>query len=152
MTDDHDHDQTYPPRATDLPAPAPPLLPPPAVTAGRVAAEPLAEENLWITSQDVAEWLGAMATDQPRLDDATAAARWYVQMRRSELGLDVAGAEAPPDVKLGTIIYAALIYQQRSSPTGFAAYGDGAVDVPGDSSQAYMRAMRLIGLRRPVAI
>ena len=108
--------------------------------------------NDWITSADVAAWLGAMATDQARLDDATSAAKWYVEERRSELQLATIGNAAPDDVKLGTTIYAALIYQQRVSPTGYAAYGDGALDVPGDTSQAYMRAMRLIGLRRPVAI
>ena len=53
---------------------------------------------------------------------------------------------------LGTIIYASLIYQAKASPTGYAAYGDGAIDLPGDTQQAYMRAMRLIGMRRPVAI
>ena len=106
----------------------------------------------WITSADVAEWLGAMATDTARLDDATAAAKWFTEQRRSDLSLAVVDAVAPPDVKLGATIYAALIYQQRVSPTGYAAYGDGALDVPGDTSQAYMRAMRLLGLRRPVAV
>ena len=109
-------------------------------------------ENVWITPADVAAWLGAMATDTERLDDATAAAKRYVEDRRSDLALQVAGTEPPADVLLGATIYAALIYQQRVSPTGFAAYGDGALDVPGDTTQAYMRAMRLIGLRRPVAV
>ena len=108
--------------------------------------------NDWVTSADVAEWLGAMATDAARLEDATSAAKWYVEQRRSDLQLATSGTVAPDDVKLGTTIYAALIYQQRASPTGYAPYGDGALDVPGDNSQAYFRAMRLIGLRRPLAV
>ena len=105
----------------------------------------------WITTDDVEAWIGAM-TDPTRVADATAAAKKYVEDRRSDL--DLIGSPDPPpdDVKLGAVIYASLIYQARVSPTGYSAYGDGALDVPGDSQQAYMRAMRLIGMRRPVAI
>ena len=105
----------------------------------------------WITTADVEAWIGAM-TDPTRLADATAAAKKYVEDRRSDL--DLIGSPDPPpdDVKLGAVIYASLVYQARVSPAGYPAYGDGAIDVPGDSQQAYMRAMRLIGMRRPVAI
>jgi hypothetical protein len=108
--------------------------------------------NEWITSAEVAEYLGPLATDQTRLDDATAASKQYVEARRSDLDLAVDGTIPPADVHVGAIIYAALIYQSRVSPTGFAAYGDGAIDIPGDNTQAYMRAMRLIGMRRPIAL
>jgi hypothetical protein len=106
----------------------------------------------WLKIEDVEPWIGAMA-DPQRLADSTAAARAYVEARRSEL--DLAGSVDPPpaDVHLGAIIYASLIYQAKASPTGYAAFGDGAIDLPGvTDQQAYMRAMRLIGLRRPVAI
>ena len=105
----------------------------------------------WVTIEDVQEWIGPMA-DPVRLADSTAAAKQYAEDRRSDL--DLAGSVDPPpdDVKLGTVIYASLIYQAKASPTGFAAYGDGALDIPGDNTQAYMRAMRLIGMRRPIAI
>jgi hypothetical protein len=108
--------------------------------------------NDWITTAEVAAYLGPLATDTQRLADSTAAAKQYAEDRRSDLGLAVDGTVAPADVHTGTIIYAALIYQARVSPTGYAAYGDGAIDVPGDNQAAYMRAMRLIGMRRPVAI
>ena len=105
----------------------------------------------WITTDDVQAWLGPLA-DPTRLADSTAAAKKYVEDRRSDL--DLIGSPDPPpaDVKLGTTIYAGLIYQAKASPSGYPAYGDGAIDLPGDSQQAYMRAMRLIGMRRPVAI
>jgi hypothetical protein len=107
--------------------------------------------NDWITSDEVAAWIGPM-TDPARLADATAASKRYVEDRRSDL--DLIGSPDPPpdDVHLGAVIYAALIYQAKASPTGYAAYGDGAIDLPGDNQQAYMRAMRLIGMRRPVAL
>ena len=105
----------------------------------------------WITTDDVLSWIGPMA-DPARLADSTAASKKYVEDRRSDL--DLIGSPDPPpdDVKLGAVIYASLIYQAKASPTGYAAYGDGAMDLPGDSQQAYMRAMRLIGARRPVAL
>jgi hypothetical protein len=105
----------------------------------------------WITTDQVQAWVGPMA-DPVRLADSTDAARQYVEDRRSDLDLAASVDPPPADVHLGTIIYASLIYQAKASPTGYAAYGDGAVDLPGDSQQAYMRAMRLIGMRRPVAI
>lgn len=105
----------------------------------------------WITDQDVQEWLGPMA-DPDRLADSTAAAKRYAEDRRSELDLAGSDEDPPADVKLGTIIYAGLIYQSKASPTGYAAYGDGSIDIAGDNSQAYQRAMRLIGWRRPVAL
>lgn len=105
----------------------------------------------WITTDDVLAWVGPMA-DAARLADSTAAAKRYVEDRRSDLDLAGSSDPAPADVHLGAVIYASLIYQAKASPTGYAAYGDGAIDIPGDSQQAYMRAMRLIGMRRPIAI
>lgn len=90
--------------------------------------------------------------DPVRLADATAAAMAYVEARRSDL--DLAGSPDPPpeDVKLGAVIYSSLLYQAKASPTGYSAFGDGAMDLTGDQSQAYMRAMRLVGMRRPIAL
>jgi hypothetical protein len=106
----------------------------------------------WLTADDVTAWVGPMA-DPARLADSTAASKRYVEDRRSDLDLVASPDPAPEDVKLGAVIYAALIYQAKASPTGYAAFGDGAVDLPGvTDQQAYMRAMRLIGLRRPVAL
>lgn len=101
-----------------------------------------------ITTDDVQRYLGPMA-DTGRIAEATAGAVAYVEARRSDL--DFATLEAPDDVWLGSVIYASILYSQRSSPSGMAAFGDAAgIDVSGDP--AYPRAMRLIGWRRPVAI
>lgn len=105
----------------------------------------------WITTDLVLPWIGPMA-DPARLEDATEAAKRYVEDRRSDLDLAASVDPAPADVQLGAVIYASLLYQAKASPTGYAAFGDGAMDLPGDNQQAYMRAMRLIGMRRPVAI
>ena len=105
----------------------------------------------WITTEDVQSWVGALA-DATRLADSTAASKQYVEERRDDLDLAASPDPPPADVKLGAIIYASLIYSSRASPTGYAAYGDGAIDIPGDNTQAYMRAMRLIGMRRPIAL
>lgn len=105
----------------------------------------------WITSDDVTAWVGPMV-DAARLEESTLAAKRYVEDRRSDLALATSPDPPPDDVKLGTIIYASLIYQAKASPTGYNAFGDGAIDLPGDNQQAYMRAMRLLGMRRPVAI
>ena len=105
----------------------------------------------WLTTEEVQAWVGAMA-DPQRLADSTAASKRYVEDRRSDLDLAASVDPPPDDVHLGAVIYASLIYQAKVSPTGYAAYGDGAIDIPGDNQQAYMRAMRLIGMRRPVAL
>jgi hypothetical protein len=106
----------------------------------------------WITTDDVQGWLGPLAADSDRLAESTAAAKQFVEDRRSELPLVESPDPPPADVKLGAVIYAGLIYQAKASPTGYAAYGDGMIDVGGDSSLAFQRAMRLIGTRRPIAL
>lgn len=98
-----------------------------------------------ITTEEVSAYIGPMA-DPDRVADATAAAIAYVEDRRSDL--DFTTGQVADDVGLGAIIYGSILYNQRSSPTGFAQFGDGAIDVTGEP--AYPRAMRLIGWRRPV--
>jgi hypothetical protein len=102
-----------------------------------------------ITSTDVSDYIGPM-TDADRCQQATDASVAYVESRRSDLEADLAAGQAPADVWLGAVVYASLVYNQRSSPTGYSAYGDGAIDLAGDP--AYPRAMRLIGWKRPVAL
>lgn len=98
-----------------------------------------------ITTDDVQRYLGPLA-DVDRIGEATASAVAYVEARRSDLDFT---AGAPDDVWLGSVIYASILYSQRSSPTGMAAFGDAAgIDLSADP--AYPRAMRLIGWRRPV--
>jgi hypothetical protein len=103
-----------------------------------------------ITDSEVSAYIGPM-TDPERVTDSTLAAIAYVEARRSDL-TDAYFAQliAPDDVALGALIYASLLYNQRTSPSGYAAFGDGAIDVTGEP--AYPRAMRLIGWRRPIAL
>lgn len=101
-----------------------------------------------ITTDDVQSYLGPLA-DPGRIQDAVDATIVYVEGRRSDL--DLASGTAPADVWLGSVIYASIVYNQRSSPSGMAAFGDAAaIDISGDP--AYPRAMRMIGWRRPIAL
>lgn len=105
----------------------------------------------WITAEAVAEYLGdGSDPEEPRLVQATAAARAAVERRRSELLLDtLTDAEAPADVRTGAILWAALIYQQRSSPVGFDGFDAEAAFADAGSKRAEI--FRLIGWRRPVS-
>ena len=58
--------------------------------------------------------------------------------------------EIPQNVIYGSILWAAMFYQQRSTPSGFAGYGDGA-DLVGEVLGSRKGDIyRLIGLRRPL--
>lgn len=102
----------------------------------------------WLEASDVQAYLELEETDQ-RLEDATAGVKAEIERLRSDI--DFSGdTEIPGSVWYGAILWAALFYQQRNAPSGFAGYGDGA-DIVGDvlgSKKADI--YRLIGLRRPV--
>lgn len=107
----------------------------------------------WLTVDDVAKYLdlpAATAADDDNLVTATAAVKAAVERRRSDL-LDATGAFVPgDDVKGGSVMWAALVYQSRNAPSGFAGYGDETAlyDTLGARRS---EVMRLIGWRRPVA-
>src|SRR3954464_12145876 len=106
----------------------------------------------WLTVDDVANYLdlpSATAADDDNLATSTAAVKAAVERRRSDLLVD--GAFVPGDeVKGGAIMWAALVYQARNAPSGFAGYGDETAlyDTLGARRS---EVMRLIGWRRPVA-
>jgi len=102
----------------------------------------------WLDPEDVATQLGLAAVDQ-RLTWATSAVGTEVERLRSDL--DFSGAvEIPQNVIYGSILWAAMFYQQRSTPSGFAGYGDGA-DLVGEVLGSRKGDIyRLIGLRRPL--
>jgi len=115
----------------------------------------------WITPADVAGYLDLVG--DPAADDnlllSTAAVRAAVEGRRSDLWTGGDPAAIPPvpavftpgdAVRLGSIIWAGLIYQTRNAPSGFAGYGD---ETTMFDSLGARRAevMRLVGWRRPVA-
>ena len=106
----------------------------------------------WLTVDEVAAYLDlptAEATDD-NLALSTAAVKAAVERRRSDL-LDGEGVFVPTgDVHGGAVIWAAILYQTRSAPSGFAGYGDetGLID-PLGSRRA--EVLRLVGWRRPYA-
>lgn len=101
----------------------------------------------WIEPQDVADQLDIEV--DARLTNCVDARRAEVELLRQDL--DFSGdVEIPAGVIYGTILWAAMLYQARSAPTGFAGFGDGA-DMQGDVLGTRIGDIyRLIGLRRPV--
>lgn len=101
----------------------------------------------WLEPEDVQAYLELEEIDT-RLEQATMGVKAEVERLRSDLDFSGA-AEIPGSVIYGSILWAALFYQQRNAPSGFAGYGDGA-DIVGDvlgSKKADI--YRMIGLRRP---
>jgi hypothetical protein len=94
-----------------------------------------------IDPQRLADQLGLLFADE-RCTVALAAAESWVQKRRSLT--DPTELWVEPDVIAGTLMYAALLYQQRSQPQGFAgmdqlgSYGE-------DTGMAMSQVFRLVG-------
>jgi hypothetical protein len=111
----------------------------------------------WLTVDDVGAYLdlpSAVVAVDDNLALSTAAVKAAVEQRRSDLFDDAVPPVFTPgdDVKGGSVIWAALVYQYRSSPSGYTGYGgdEGSLMDPLGSRRA--EVMRLIGWRRPVAI
>jgi hypothetical protein len=108
----------------------------------------------WLTIEDVAAWLDLPLADpgDDNLVNSTAAIKAAVEHRRSDLdfaAVDFAVVEA--NVKQGSAMWAGILYQTRSAPSGFAGYGDEtAIFDPLGARRA--EVLRLIGWRRPRAI
>ena len=101
----------------------------------------------WLEAEDVQAYLELEEVDQ-RLTEATLGVKAEVERLRSDLNF-TGEAEIPANVVYGSILWAALFYQQRNAPSGFVGYGDGA-DIVGDvlgSKKADI--YRMIGHRRP---
>lgn len=114
----------------------------------------------WLTAAEVAVYLDLPG--DPAADDnlvlSTATVKAAVEERRSDLwkGGDPAAIPPVPDtfqpgdrVHGGAVIWAAIVYQARSSPSGFTGYGDetALLDTLGARRA---EVMRLVGWRRPV--
>jgi hypothetical protein len=106
----------------------------------------------WLTIDDVAGYL-----DLPQADPAddnlalsTAAIKAAVEGRRSDV--DFADeTTVPANVRTGSIVWASILYQTRSAPSGFAGYGDETTLFdPLGARRA--EVLRLVGWRRPRAI
>jgi hypothetical protein len=101
----------------------------------------------WITPDDVAEYLGTVAADDPRVVRSTAAVKAAVERRRSDLTFTDA-TTAPEDVRLGATMWASVMVQQRSAPGGYDGYD--AETALADAGAKRAEIYRLLGFRRPV--
>jgi hypothetical protein len=105
----------------------------------------------WLTVDDVAAYLDLPTVDptDDNLALSTAAVKAAVEARRSELDF-TDETTVPADVRTGSILWAAILYQSRSAPSGFAGYGD-ETQMFDTLGARRAEVMRLIGWRRPVA-
>ena len=115
--------------------------------SGTLTYEPTIE---WITSSDVTTWLGiatATANDTAFITYCVNAANEFVYRRRLEAGYhDDPDAVPNNSVKLGTIMYAGMLYRQRGSVDGYASFDQLGVQTPfGSLGTIY----QLIGTNRP---
>jgi hypothetical protein len=106
----------------------------------------------WLTVDDVAAYLDIPAAAVPgddNLELAVATIKRAIERRRSDLNVD--GTFTPDDeVKGGAVVWAALFYQTRNAPSGFAGYGDDTMMFDALGARR-AEVMRLVGWRRPVA-
>ena len=105
----------------------------------------------WLTVEAVAAYLDLPGdpTGDDNLVLSVATVKSAVERRRSDLSVD--GTFTPGDeVTGGAVMWAALVYQTRNAPSGFAGYGDETMlfDALGTRRA---EVMRLLGWRRPVA-
>lgn len=117
----------------------------------------MAVPPVWLTVEDVAAYLDLPG--DPTLDDnlalSTAAVKAAVESRRTDLlvsdGLDPPTYTFTPgdDVHGGAVLWAALVYQARNSPSGYTGYGDETVLFDSLGSRR-SEIMRMLGWSRPV--
>jgi hypothetical protein len=118
---------------------------------------------LWATLDQVLTHLG-LSTDTPdgRVQTALDVSDAWAKHKRPDLitaaayteeityeGVDNFADSVTPDVNHAVVIYAGLLFRERSTPQGIAGYedqGGGYTD-----TSAYYRALDLLGTRKPVA-
>ena len=108
----------------------------------------------WLTPDDVALYLdlpSSSVVDDDNLALSTAAVKAAVERRRADLNAGDPPVFTPgDDVKGGAVMWAALVYQTRNAPSGFAGYGDETTLYDALGARR-AEVMRLLGWRRPVA-
>lgn len=100
-----------------------------------------------LTGGDLAAFLGI--EEDARCADAVAAAVDWAQDRRSLTPPQLLWMS--PRVRSGAILYAALLYQARATPTGLAGYDDFNNAGSGLAGDAIWRAKELIGADQVIA-
>ena len=103
----------------------------------------------WASDQDVLDWLGidpATPNDEAFVTTATNAANAFAYRRRRESGYFDSLTTVPgPDVLLGTIMYAAVLYRERGSVDSFASFDQMGGAVPFGS---HGQINKLLGVNR----
>lgn len=100
---------------------------------------------LWATIEQVEDWLGA-PQDQ-RMVDALNTSNAWAQRTRPDLDPDTLPLA---DVQHAVVLYAALMWRERTTPSGFSTYdADGTSEFTNQSAMVNIRT--LLGVRRPVA-
>jgi len=110
-------------------------------------SEPAPEpaDSPWGAIDDLETLLGVV--DDGRLSDDLAASIAWCQRMRPDLATD----EAPDAAVIkAVLIYAGLLFRERSTPQGFATYDDLDTGLP-STGEAMSNVYRLLGTRRPVA-
>lgn len=104
----------------------------------------------WIVAADVLAWLGisvATANDNTFVGACTDAANAFAFRRRFESGYTDQLTTVPSaDVKLGTIMYAGVLYRERGSVDSFASFSDMGTTVTMGGSMGQIN--RLLGVNR----
>ena len=95
----------------------------------------------------LAGWVG-VPVGSDRLQEAAAAATAWVENRRSNT--DPVELWAMPDVMLGGIMYAGLLFTSRAQPQGFAGF-DELGRYSEDAGMAMVNIYRLVGADSVVA-
>lgn len=118
-----------------------------AVTSGTIT---YTETVTWINSGDVLSWLGiqpASQNDVEFLGICVDAANDFCYRKRREAGfLDSQSTVPGADVKLGTILYAAMNYRERGAVDGFASFEGFGNPAP---TMTLGRVMQLLGCGKP---
>ena len=104
----------------------------------------------WCDSAAVESWLGidsATQNDVAFLDECVEAGNEWCFRKRSQAGYTDRAALIPsPDVKSGTVMYAAMLYRERGSVDSFASFDSMAVGAT--PSMSLGRIMQLLGCNR----
>lgn len=105
----------------------------------------------WTSDADVVVWLGiaaATANDTAFIGECVEAANEWCFRRRQQAGYTTDRASFVPssDVKLGTTMYAAMLYRERGAVDGFASFETMAAG--GVPSMSLGRVMQLLGVNR----
>ena len=103
----------------------------------------------WIRSQDVIQWLGlepASQNDAQFIQTCVDASNAWCFRKRREAGYHDSASIVPSnDVKLGAVLYAAILYRERGAVDGFASFDSMNVGQP---TMTLGRVMQLLGCNR----